>query len=416
MTVASGYTPTVATGNGVTTAFPTGFTFLLNAGVVVRLIRLSDDAETILVEGVHYTLTGAGVPGGGTLTTLPDIAGVFGFPLAPHPLSSGYQLRLTRSTPIVQDADLVNNDGDDAEIAEFGFDRLTMICQEIMQMVADAVSGAPGALNLANGTPPLSAEYTLPIYSGIVGTTHKLRVIDLGTSSLKAWQVNSEYVQLRDPGLDDLSRLGPGGILAGDTVDTGRGESVRQFKNGFGEHFITFWDGMGAADTKRWGFANPAPGELSLAALTDDMVSVVSPWMTWLRSGSTAFETRMDARLNINQKRVANIGALDFDESAKGTTGGAVTFDFSAFNLYSITLNANTTWTFTPPSGPTTTYIECTQSSGGHTVTLPAACKFTNATPAGDKLASTGAGHRDLYVFKWNAAGNACLTQIHKQW
>jgi hypothetical protein len=124
--------------------------------------------------------------------------------------------------------------------------------------------------------------------------------------------------------------------------------------------------------------------------------------------------------LNLASNRIIDAGVISLKETAKGTTGGAVTFDFSGTGVasYNITLNAASTWTFTAPTfGGATTYIECTQDgTGSRVVTLPAVCKFTAGTAAADKLASTGAGKRDLYVFRWNQTATACLTQIFKDW
>ncbi|MEQ9609854.1 MAG: hypothetical protein RLN99_19520, partial [Kiloniellaceae bacterium] len=53
-------------GDGATASFPTGFKFLDNDHVKV-ILRGMDGSETVWTEGTQYSLTGAGVPGGGTV-------------------------------------------------------------------------------------------------------------------------------------------------------------------------------------------------------------------------------------------------------------------------------------------------------------------------------------------------------------
>ena len=55
-------------GDGVTVSFPVTFLFLANSHIVVTLRVDSTGVETTWVENTQYTLTGAGVAAGGTLT------------------------------------------------------------------------------------------------------------------------------------------------------------------------------------------------------------------------------------------------------------------------------------------------------------------------------------------------------------
>jgi hypothetical protein len=54
-------------GDGATTVFPTGFKFL-DPGHVKVLLRQADGGEVLWLEGSEYDLSGAGAPGGGTVT------------------------------------------------------------------------------------------------------------------------------------------------------------------------------------------------------------------------------------------------------------------------------------------------------------------------------------------------------------
>ena len=67
MTFTAGSGKTAYDGDGSTTSFPTGFQFILNNHVKV-ILRDGNDVEVPWSEGTHYSLAGAGDPGGGTLT------------------------------------------------------------------------------------------------------------------------------------------------------------------------------------------------------------------------------------------------------------------------------------------------------------------------------------------------------------
>lgn len=67
MTIATTTAKSRYAGDGGTTSFPTGFKFLDNDHVRVILLQ-SDGSESLWTEGSEYSLSGAGAPGGGTVT------------------------------------------------------------------------------------------------------------------------------------------------------------------------------------------------------------------------------------------------------------------------------------------------------------------------------------------------------------
>ncbi|NDB70446.1 MAG: hypothetical protein EB015_21050, partial [Methylocystaceae bacterium] len=69
MTVSSTTSRADYTGNGSTTAFTVPFYFLDNTHVTVYSTVISTGVTTTLTLGTDYTLTGAGVSTGGTVTT-----------------------------------------------------------------------------------------------------------------------------------------------------------------------------------------------------------------------------------------------------------------------------------------------------------------------------------------------------------
>ena len=67
MTISSASAKSRYAGDGATGDFPTGFRFLDNSHVQV-LLRDAGGGETLWTEGTEYSLSGAGLPGGGTVT------------------------------------------------------------------------------------------------------------------------------------------------------------------------------------------------------------------------------------------------------------------------------------------------------------------------------------------------------------
>ena len=61
-----------------------------------------------------------------------------------------------------------------------------------------------------------------------------------------------------------------------------------------------------------------------------------------------------------------------------------------------ITLSANTTLTFTAPSGPANLILKVTQGSSAWTLAFPATTKWVGGT---DPTMSTGSAAVDLYLF-----------------
>ena len=120
MTVNTNETRKTYNGNGVTTAFATP-QFLANADLVVYVDGVLQAITT------HYTVAGAGVPAGGTVT----------FVTAPPVGTSN--VVIIRDPALTQLLDLVENDANPAETREAAFDKLTMIAQRLAEYVSRVV-------------------------------------------------------------------------------------------------------------------------------------------------------------------------------------------------------------------------------------------------------------------------------------
>jgi hypothetical protein len=117
MTLSTTINRVTYTGNGVTTAFSFPYRFLANSHLRVSLVSAAG-GETVQTLNSDYTVTGAGVSAGGTVTMT----------TAP---TSTQELIIERIVPITQATDLRPNDRFPAETVEQVFDKLTMIDQQL---------------------------------------------------------------------------------------------------------------------------------------------------------------------------------------------------------------------------------------------------------------------------------------------
>ena len=122
-------------GDGVTTEFSYPVKFLEASELVV--FSREDGVDTTLVLNTHYTVAGAGVDGGGTITML-------------YVPSAAEEIGRYRSTGAKQIVDLVDGARNPAQAVEKQLDRLAMVGQDSAERMARAVKVAPGAGPLKN--------------------------------------------------------------------------------------------------------------------------------------------------------------------------------------------------------------------------------------------------------------------------
>ena len=168
MTVSSSTAKVSYSGNGTTTAFAVPFYFLSSSHLLV-ILRSSAGTEVVQVLGTNYTVTGAGVLTGGTITML----------VSPPP---GTTLTISRNVPLTQETDLQPNDRLPAETLEQTVDKLTMITQQIDEAV-DRSMKFPVSDATLNATLPNASErankYLRFTATGSVG------VSDLGSENVQ---------------------------------------------------------------------------------------------------------------------------------------------------------------------------------------------------------------------------------------
>ncbi len=122
MTVANQDALLVSKGDGTTDEFPTGFDFNDNSWVVVSIYDITDRSLTLQTITTHYTLAGAGDPGGGTIT------------MVAAPTANEWLVR-ERVVPATQATDWVANDNFDADLTEGAFDKLTYLIQDLQAKI-----------------------------------------------------------------------------------------------------------------------------------------------------------------------------------------------------------------------------------------------------------------------------------------
>ena len=118
-------------GDGVSTTFPFSFKVYLASDLVVQTLLIATGAVTTLTLGVNYTvsLTGA-APSTGNV--------ILGVAL---PITK--KLIITRTLPLTQLIVLSDNEGTPAATFEEGYDRLTMIAQQLQEQLARAIIQDP---------------------------------------------------------------------------------------------------------------------------------------------------------------------------------------------------------------------------------------------------------------------------------
>lgn len=124
---------TVSYNGGGGTNLTVPFYFLLNSEIQVQQINnnVTPSTSTTLVQGVNYSVSGAGNQSGGTVTLTTDPG-------------TGYVLLISRLMPYTQTIHLVPNDPFPANTVEQTLDQLTMQDQQLAAGLANCLQVNPG--------------------------------------------------------------------------------------------------------------------------------------------------------------------------------------------------------------------------------------------------------------------------------
>jgi hypothetical protein len=132
MTVSSTLNRKTFSGDGASTVFDTSpIEFFGSSDLAVYVVTNTTHTAVTLVEGTHYSVSGGS---GAGVVTLAGGASPWG------PLLSGTTLVIVRDLDLVQEADFVNNEINDAEVQEDALDKLTMMAQQLNAKIARSVA------------------------------------------------------------------------------------------------------------------------------------------------------------------------------------------------------------------------------------------------------------------------------------
>ena len=118
MTISSTGNRASYSGNGVTVAFSFPYYFTANSDLVVVEQVVSTGVSTTLALGTNYTVTGAGVSTGGTVTRTVATA-------------TGTNISIVRAVPYTQGSSFPNNTAFDGPTTEAAWDRAVILAQQL---------------------------------------------------------------------------------------------------------------------------------------------------------------------------------------------------------------------------------------------------------------------------------------------
>ena len=160
------------TGNGVTTAFTVPFYFLDNSHLTVLRTVIATGVSTTLAITTDYTVSGAGVSAGGTITCV----------TAP---TSAQKISILRNVPLTQLSHYVPNDPFPAATHEQIVDQLTMEVQQINELVSRAITLPAATVGVSTSLPTAQPNQLLAFNSSgnAITTVNAADVLTVAYSS-----------------------------------------------------------------------------------------------------------------------------------------------------------------------------------------------------------------------------------------
>jgi hypothetical protein len=253
------------TANGVTTVFPFSFRLLLASDLMVQVTDLSGNA-TEKVNGVDYTVTGAGLESGGAVV----------FASAP---ASGFKVLVARESALTRDIDYQNNGDLLAESVNLDFDRLWLVLQEI-------INGAAGV----NGSVRAPIPETLATLPAALARANMLLAFDSNGNPTVTAPVSGTAADVLIQ-LADAASLGNGDArIAVKYNAAGSVARTQHKKNADTVSIFDFGDGLATDGSADWSAAFAAANAASLSIDCGDashIFKLLTPVV--LRSGTTLF-------------------------------------------------------------------------------------------------------------------------------
>lgn len=315
MTVSTTTSRADYTGNGVTTAFTVPFYFLDNSHLLVLRTVIATGVSTTLALGTDYSVTGAGVGAGGTLTCT----------VAP---TSAQKISILRNVPLTQLIHYVPNDPFPAATHEQGLDQLTMEMQQLSEGLSRSIVLPPATTGISTLLPTAQPNQLLAFNSSGTAIT-SINPVDVltvaGSSGFSTQAFNGTGVQTvftlsASPGAIANLEVFISGVRQRPTTDyTLSGNS------------LTFGTAPASGTSNilcRWGttlgIGIPSDTSVTTAKLADSSVSTVKladSAVTTVKLADSAVTTVKIADANVTTAKIADSNVT----AAKLASGAAVT-------------------------------------------------------------------------------------------
>ena len=151
MTIATVTAKTTQQGNGATTVWNYGFLIPNQQSIAVTLTDVNGN-QTLLGFGTQYSVTGLGVPAGGTVT----------YPLVGSPLAVGNSITIQRVAPAQQLTSLINQGGFFPDVVEAALDYVTMLVQDNAEAATRALTfGVASDMTVLSNRVPVPSPGTV---------------------------------------------------------------------------------------------------------------------------------------------------------------------------------------------------------------------------------------------------------------
>lgn len=202
------------TGNGSTTAFTVPFYFLDSTHIQVLRTQLSTGVVTTLALTTDYTVAGAGVAAGGTITCL----------VAP---TTDQKISILRNVPLTQLIHYVPNDPFPAATHEQALDQLTMGMQQLNEAVGRSLLLSANTTGISTSLPTPAANKIIAWNGSGAGLTN-LDPSSLAVVVANAYTVvdkftgdgaNTNYILSNSLGSSNMAEVAVAGVTQNPGVD-----------------------------------------------------------------------------------------------------------------------------------------------------------------------------------------------------
>ena len=311
MTISTTIVKNSYAGNGATTVFNYNFKILSSSDLKV-IIRSSTGTETTKTLNTHYTLTGVGSAGGGSIT----------FTAGNIP-TSGQTIVLIRDTTQTQSIDYVANDPFPAETHEEGLDKGIILAQELQEEVDRCIK-------LSRTNAMTSTEFTV----GAADRANKILAFDangeiavtqeLGTYRGN-WSTATSYA-----GRDLIKDTSNNNIYYVNTAHTSSGSQPLS-SNANSSYYTLIVDAASAASSATASATSAAAALASQNSATSSASAASSSASSASSSASSATSSASSAASSASASAASAASAAtsfdDFDDRYLGSKSSAPTLD-----------------------------------------------------------------------------------------